>query len=205
MARDFTGKVAIVTGGASGIGAAVCRQLAQWREKGLPLVPVAINVSAKQLRDESLGDIVRASLQRHRLTPDLLEIEVTYPDEAAERAMLLATTGAREAKPIQAMTGAELIAAQALIRRIPVGEQVLDAILRLVRSARPETTSLETVRQNLSASRTRSSVSPAMRAWATALSTIPRDSNQRPARRCRSSTRSRYFWRRRWRSRSAKR
>jgi MoxR-like ATPase len=47
------------------------------------------------------------------------------------------------------MTGAELIAAQALIRRIPVGEQVLDAILRLVRGARPETSTLETVRKNL--------------------------------------------------------
>jgi diguanylate cyclase (GGDEF)-like protein len=56
---------------------AVCRQLAQWRDKGLPLVPVAINVSAKQLRDESLSEIVRESLRRHRLTPDLLDIEVT--------------------------------------------------------------------------------------------------------------------------------
>ncbi|MBP0600857.1 EAL domain-containing protein [Herbaspirillum sp. LeCh32-8] len=56
---------------------AVCRQLAQWRDKGLPLLPVAINVSAKQLRDERLGDVVRDTLRRHRLTPDLLEIEVT--------------------------------------------------------------------------------------------------------------------------------
>jgi MoxR-like ATPase len=43
--------------------------------------------------------------------------------------MLLATTGAREAKPLQALGAAELMAAQALIRRIPVGESVLDAIL----------------------------------------------------------------------------
>ena len=32
----------------------------------------------------------------------------------------------------------ELVAAQTLIRRLPVGERVVDAILRLVRSARPE-------------------------------------------------------------------
>ncbi|OWY27698.1 GGDEF-domain containing protein [Herbaspirillum robiniae] len=56
---------------------AVCRQLAQWRAHGAPLLPVAINVSAKQLRDESLIGTVRESLRRHQLTPDLLEIEVT--------------------------------------------------------------------------------------------------------------------------------
>ncbi|WP_420809805.1 bifunctional diguanylate cyclase/phosphodiesterase [Herbaspirillum robiniae] len=56
---------------------AVCRQLAQWRAHGASLLPVAINVSAKQLRDESLIGTVRESLRRHQLTPDLLEIEVT--------------------------------------------------------------------------------------------------------------------------------
>jgi MoxR-like ATPase len=62
---------------------------------------------------------------------------VDYPDAAAERAMLLATTGADEARPEPAMTARDLWPAQALIRRIPVGEQVVDAILRLVRGARP--------------------------------------------------------------------
>jgi MoxR-like ATPase len=76
-------------------------------------------------------------------------VDVGYPDLAAERAMRLATTGAREAKPVQAMTGTELIAAQALIRRLPVGETVLEAILRLVRGARPETTEIEAVRRHL--------------------------------------------------------
>jgi MoxR-like ATPase len=47
------------------------------------------------------------------------------------------------------MTGPELIAAQALIRRIPVGETVLEAILRLVRGARPESSGIEAVRRHL--------------------------------------------------------
>jgi MoxR-like ATPase len=47
------------------------------------------------------------------------------------------------------MAGAELIAAQSLIRRIPVGESVLDAILRLVRGARPEGATLDMVRKHL--------------------------------------------------------
>lgn len=56
---------------------AVCRQLSQWRADGLPLVPVAINVSAKQLNDERLIATVRESLQRHQLSAHWLEIEVT--------------------------------------------------------------------------------------------------------------------------------
>ncbi|MBR0671684.1 AAA family ATPase [Neoroseomonas soli] len=109
-------------------------------------LPVPFHVLATQNPIEQEGTYPLPEAQLDRF---LLEIEVGYPDEDAERAMLLATTGAREARPAQAMTAAELIAAQALIRRIPVGEQVLEAILRLVRGARPETTMLEAVRQNL--------------------------------------------------------
>ncbi|WP_135465628.1 AAA family ATPase [Crenalkalicoccus roseus] len=109
-------------------------------------LPSPFHVLATQNPIEQEGTYPLPEAQLDRF---LLEVEVHYPDEAAERAMLLATTGAREARPAQAMTAAELIAAQGLIRRIPVGESVLDAILRLVRGARPEGTALETVRRNL--------------------------------------------------------
>jgi MoxR-like ATPase len=109
-------------------------------------LPAPFHVLATQNPIEQEGTYPLPEAQLDRF---LLEIEVGYPDEAAERAMLLATTGAREARPAPAMTGAELLAAQALIRRVPVGEQVLDAILRLVRGARPETTPIDAVRQHL--------------------------------------------------------
>jgi diguanylate cyclase (GGDEF)-like protein len=54
-----------------------CKQLALWRERGIPLVPVAINVSAKQLRDNLLVDTVLAALKQHMLPAELLEIEIT--------------------------------------------------------------------------------------------------------------------------------
>lgn len=56
---------------------AVCRQLAQWRKHGVPLVPVAINVSVKQLQDELLLDTILDALRKYRLPPYLIEIEVT--------------------------------------------------------------------------------------------------------------------------------
>jgi MoxR-like ATPase len=63
--------------------------------------------------------------------------------------MLLATTGAIEERPAPALTSDELIAAQALIRRVPVGEKVVDAILSLVRAGRPESATDDTVRRHV--------------------------------------------------------
>ena len=109
-------------------------------------LPSPFHVLATQNPIEQEGTYPLPEAQLDRF---LLEVEITYPDEAAERAMLLATTGARDAKPVQALTGAELIAAQALIRRIPVGEGVLDAILKLVRNGRPEHSPIAAVRKQL--------------------------------------------------------
>ncbi|WP_372623474.1 AAA family ATPase [Falsiroseomonas sp.] len=109
-------------------------------------LPAPFHVLATQNPIEQEGTYPLPEAQLDRF---LLEIDVSYPDLAAERAMLLATTGAVQSRPVQAMTGVELLAAQTLIRRLPVGEGVMEAILRLVRGARPETTELEEVRRHL--------------------------------------------------------
>jgi diguanylate cyclase (GGDEF)-like protein len=54
-----------------------CRQLAHWRAMGVPVVPVAINVSAKQLRDNLLVETVLAALKQFAVPAELLEIEIT--------------------------------------------------------------------------------------------------------------------------------
>ena len=107
-------------------------------------MPFHVLATQNPIEQEGTYPLPEAQLDRF-----LLEVEVTYPDEAAERAMLLATTGSQDARPVQALTAAELIAAQALIRRMPVGEGVLDAILRLVRGARPEHSAEPMVRKQL--------------------------------------------------------
>jgi MoxR-like ATPase len=66
-----------------------------------------------------------------------MEIDVDYPDRDAERRIVFDTTGTEESKPKPAMSADELLAAQRLVRRLPVGESVIEAILTLVRSARP--------------------------------------------------------------------
>src|SRR5499427_6893663 len=66
-----------------------------------------------------------------------MEIDVDYPDRDSERHILFDTTGSEETKPKPTMSAEELMAAQRLVRRLPVGESVVEAILSLVRSARP--------------------------------------------------------------------
>jgi len=52
--------------------------------------------------------------------------------------MLLATTMGEEKSAVKVCGPDDLIEAQALVRRIPVGEQVMEGILSLVRAARPD-------------------------------------------------------------------
>ena len=109
-------------------------------EHALPR-PFHVLATQNPIEQEGTYPLPEAQLDRF-----LLQIDVGYPDLDAERTMLLATTGTVEAPPSQAMTADELLAAQALIRRVPVGEKVVEAILSLVRGGRPETAADDTVR-----------------------------------------------------------
>ena len=106
--------------------------------------PFHVLATQNPIEQEGTYPLPEAQLDRF-----LLEVQVRYPDLESERAMLLATTGAAEERPIQALTPEELMAAQALIRRVPVGESVLEAILRLVRGGRPETAEDDNVREHV--------------------------------------------------------
>src|SRR6266478_6219478 len=103
-------------------------------------LPKPFHVLATQnpLEQEGTYPLPEAQLDRF-----LLQIDVDYPDRDAERRMLIATTGLIEDRPRPAMNVAELAAAQRLVRRVPVGESVVEAILSLVRSARPGASAAE--------------------------------------------------------------
>jgi MoxR-like ATPase len=97
-------------------------------------VPKPFHVLATQNPIEQEGTYPLPEAQLDRF---LMQIDVDYPDRDAERRIVFETTGVEEARPKQAMTADELIAAQRLVRRLPVGESVINTILTLVRSARP--------------------------------------------------------------------
>jgi MoxR-like ATPase len=97
-------------------------------------VPRPFHVLATQNPIEQEGTYPLPEAQLDRF---LMQIDVDYPNRDAERKIVFDTTGAEESKPKPTMTADELLAAQRLVRRLPVGESVVNAILTLVRSARP--------------------------------------------------------------------
>ncbi|MBB5515106.1 MoxR-like ATPase [Rubricella aquisinus] len=99
-------------------------------------LPAPFHVLATQNPIEQEGTYPLPEAQLDRF---LLQIDVDYPDRDAERAIMLATTGSEDAAAAPVLDAAGLIAAQSVVRRMPVGEQVLEAILDLVRAARPGT------------------------------------------------------------------
>ena len=78
-----------------------------------------------------------------------MQVDVEYPDIEAERQIMVNTTGTVEAVPVQVMDAETLIKAQRLVRQVPVGESVADAILELVRAGRPESTDIEDVKKHV--------------------------------------------------------
>ena len=97
-------------------------------------LPKPFHVLATQnpLEQEGTYPLPEAQLDRF-----LMQIDVLYPDRAAERRILIETTGEAEARARPAMTADDLMSTQRLVRRLPLGDSVVDAILDLVRAARP--------------------------------------------------------------------
>ncbi|MDR7123541.1 MoxR family ATPase [Pseudotabrizicola sp. 4114] len=101
----------------------------QHRKLGQPFHVLA---TQNPIEQEGTYPLPEAQLDRF-----LVQVDVEYPTRATERDILIATTGAEDAQSTQVFTADELIAAQSVIRRMPVGEAVVEAILDLVRACRP--------------------------------------------------------------------
>jgi MoxR-like ATPase len=106
--------------------------------------PFHVLATQNPLEQEGTYPLPEAQLDRF-----LMEIGIGYPDLEAERHMLIATTGVEEAAAVPVMTAEELMAAQRIVRRVPVGESVVEAILALVRMGRPEESELPEIRSQV--------------------------------------------------------
>ena len=95
--------------------------------------PFHVLATQNPIEQEGTYPLPEAQLDRF-----LVQIDVPYPDRDTERGILLATTGSEEAEAHQVFSPSELIEAQTLLRRMPVGDGVVDMILDLVRAFRPD-------------------------------------------------------------------
>ena len=99
-------------------------------------LPAPFHVLATQNPIEQEGTYPLPEAQLDRF---LVQIDVPYPERDTERDILMATTGTKEAQSGAIFTAADLIAAQQVLRRMPVGDAIVEMILDLVRACRPGT------------------------------------------------------------------
>jgi len=106
--------------------------------------PFHVLATQNPLEQEGVYPLPEAQLDRF-----LMEIDIGYPDLEAERQMLLATTGSEVSVAEPVLNAEELMRAQRLVRRVPVGDGVVQAILDLVRKGRPDSTDLPEIEQQV--------------------------------------------------------
>ncbi len=108
-------------------------------------MPFHVLATQNPIEQEGTYPLPEAQLDRF-----LVQIAVSYPDRATERDILIATTGAAEDEAHEVFTQTELLDAQKLLRRMPVGDAVVESILDLVRAFRPDdVTADDRVRQTV--------------------------------------------------------
>ncbi|SLN36408.1 AAA family ATPase [Roseisalinus antarcticus] len=98
--------------------------------------PFHVLATQNPIEQEGTYPLPEAQLDRF-----LVQIDVPYPTRDTERDILIATTGASDAHSEQVFTAQELLDAQTLLRRMPVGDGVVEMILDLVRACRPQDSS----------------------------------------------------------------
>ncbi|XDA98522.1 MoxR family ATPase [Sulfitobacter sp. LCG007] len=96
-------------------------------------MPFHVLATQNPIEQEGTYPLPEAQLDRF-----LVQIDVAFPDRDTERDILLATTGETEEKSVEVFSAGQLLEAQRLLRRMPVGESVVEMILDLVRAFRPE-------------------------------------------------------------------
>lgn len=97
-------------------------------------LPEPFHVLATQNPIEQEGTYPLPEAQLDRF---LLQINVEYPERADEKAMLIATTGAQDVHAKAVLAKGALMQMQGLVKRLPIGDEVVDTILNVVRAARP--------------------------------------------------------------------
>ncbi len=107
--------------------------------------PFHVLATQNPIEQEGTYPLPEAQLDRF-----LLQIDVAYPDRDAEREIVLATTGTENNSISEVFDASSLLEAQQAVRRMPIGDSVIDAILELVRATRPGESAIDLVNDSVS-------------------------------------------------------
>ncbi len=109
-------------------------------------LPEPFHVLATQNPIEQEGTYPLPEAQLDRF---LMQVDVGYPSREAERRMMVVTTGVDQPEPSRVLDARRLQELQRLVRRVPVGDRVVEAILELVRAGRPENRALDGIEEQV--------------------------------------------------------
>jgi len=110
-------------------------------------LPKPFNVMATQnpLEQEGTYPLPEAQLDRF-----MLQIDIEYPETKDEMKMMLETTGIYNVKPETILNVDDILSAQDIIRQLPIGQNIVDVILHLVQSGRPQQSHIDIVKKHVS-------------------------------------------------------
>ncbi|HAA76669.1 TPA: AAA family ATPase [Candidatus Latescibacteria bacterium] len=97
--------------------------------------PFFVLATQNPIEQEGTYPLPEAQLDRF-----MFNIWIDYPTEEEERAIVKATTGAAETDVSMVLNGSQVTALQALVRKVPVADDVVDYAVQLVRRTRPNGT-----------------------------------------------------------------
>ena len=107
--------------------------------------PFHVMATQNPLEQEGTYPLPEAQLDRF-----MLQIDIGYPNRDEERRMIAVTTGAEPPRAQKVLSSDDILQAQDLVRRLPIGDSVVDAILSLVAAGRPETSRIDDVKKHVS-------------------------------------------------------
>lgn len=94
--------------------------------------PFFVLATQNPIEQEGTYPLPEAQLDRF-----MFNLWVDYPSLQEEQLIVSSTTSAAEAHPEKVLTGKDIIALQALVRRVPVADNVIEYAVKLVRRTRP--------------------------------------------------------------------
>ncbi len=101
-------------------------------------------ILATQNPIEQSGTFILPEAQQDRF---LLYIKIGYPSESEEKAVLKSTTGTKKAILNKVISGQDILRLQGLVREVPISDDLIVLVSRLIRDTRPETSSNSYVKE----------------------------------------------------------
>ena len=110
------------------------------------LLPKPFHVLATQnpIDQEGTYPLPEAQLDRF-----LMNIKIKYPDQESEKKILLISSKEDTIKPKNILTPEDILQYQDLVREVPVGDSIVNYILKLIYEIRPETSKIKSVKENI--------------------------------------------------------